>query len=95
MNKESKAQAKELYDAVKEDICEVWSIGRHIINQEYSYYYSSYPEDGESLNDMIQRIHYARSDHESHHQPGELIHLKDESVAHAEEKKEVAHLISS
>lgn len=90
---ESKAQAKELYDAVKEDICEVWSIGRHIINQEYSYYYSSYPEDGESLNDMIQRIHYARSDHESHHQPGELIHLKDESVAHAEEKKEVAHLV--
>lgn len=90
---DSEAQAKELYDAVKEEIREVWSIGRHIINQEYSYYYSSYPEDGESLNDMIQRIHYARSDHESHHQPGELIHLRDESVAQAEEKKEVAHLV--
>lgn len=41
----------------------------------------------------MQRIHYARSDHEGHHKPGELIHLGKTAIQDITRAKEVAHLV--
>ncbi len=90
---DSKEEAVSLYEAVKEKIPEDWMIKEEEVSHEYSFYLSVYPEDGEDIEELIQRLHYARSDHENHHLPGELIRLRHDTVEQAEDKKKVAHLI--
>lgn len=82
-----------LYKKVRELIPEIWALKNQVVNQEYSFYEITYPLDGEDFEELVQRIHYARSDHESLHRPGTLVHLRSEAVERAEEKKEVAHLV--
>lgn len=90
---DSREEVRSLYELLHEQIPETWELDNQVVNQEYSFYEINYPEDGEEFEELVQRIHYARSDHESTHRPGELVHLKPEAVEQAEEKKEVAHLV--
>lgn len=83
----------QMYQRVKDKIPTVWMINGEVVNHEYSFYQVAYPADGEDAEELIQRIHYARSDHENHHEPGELVLLRRDAVAEAELKKKVAHLV--
>lgn len=83
----------QMYMRVKDKIPTVWMVNGEAVNHEYSFYQVTYPEDGEDLEELVQRIHYARSDHENHHRPGELIMLRHDTVAEVELKKKVAHLV--
>lgn len=89
----TKEEVAKLWKNVREKMPTVWTIGDEVVNQEYSFYVVSYPEDGEDYEDLLQRVHYARSDHAGHHKAGALIHLHSESVRESEDKKKVARLI--
>ena len=90
---DTKEQVEELYDYLKENLLKVWIINDEIINHEYSFYQVLYPEDEIGFDEIMQRIHYARSDHEGHHKPGELIHLGKTAIQDITRAKEVAHLV--
>ena len=86
-------EVKELYDKLVKVMPYQWNLKREAVSHEYSYYYVTFPEDSDDIEDIIQRIHYARSDHKGHHKPNELIHLRTEALADATRFKEVAHRI--
>lgn len=90
---DAEQDVKDMYERTKASLPVVWNVNDEMVNHEYSYYTVCYPADGEDVEELIQRIHYARSDHENHHKPGELISLRHDTVAASEYKKEVAHLI--
>lgn len=89
----SEEEAAALYNSIKRRLPTVWMVDGEAINHEYSFYLSVYPEDGEDFEELIQRIHYARSDHESSHAPGELVRLRHDTIEEVENKKKVAHLV--
>lgn len=89
----SRSDAEVLYYRLKEKLQHTWNLEDTLVNHDYCYYEVSYPEYGKSYDEMVQKIHYARSDHESHHKTGELIHLNQGAVQEATEKQEVSHLI--
>ena len=84
---------QEIYQKAKEQIPGEWEFPGETVSHEYSFYQVGYPVDSDDAEELIQRIHYARSDHENHHKPGELIRLRHDTVAEAEQKKKAAHLI--
>lgn len=86
-------EAKELYEKIVKVMPYQWNLKREAVSHEYSYYYVTFPDDSDDIEDIIQRIHYARSDHKGHHKPNELIHLRTEALADATRFKEVAHRI--
>ena len=86
-------EVKELYEKLAKVMPYQWNLKREAVSHEYSYYYVTFPEDSDDIEDIIQRIHYARSDHKGHHKPNELIHLRTEALADATRFKEVAHRI--
>ena len=86
-------EVKELYEKLVKVMPYQWNLKREAVSHEYSYYYVTFPEDSDDIEDIIQRIHYARSDHKGHHKPNELIHLRTEALADATRFKEVAHRI--
>lgn len=90
---ENTKEAKKLYEKIVKVMPYQWNIRREALSHEYSYYYVTYPDDSSDIEDIIQRIHYARSDHKGHHKPNELIHLRTEALAEAIRFKEVAHRI--
>lgn len=89
----SKKEVLQMYEKLYEEIPTAWEIEDEVVNHEYSFYHVSYPENGEDAEELIQRIHYARSDHESRHKAGTLVELRHDTVAESELKKKVAHLI--
>ena len=82
-----------LYYRIRENLEHTWNIENTLVNHEYCFYEVTYPEYGTDYDEIVQKIHYARSDHESHHKIEELVHLKEGSVQEAAEKQEVSHLI--
>lgn len=90
---DSTEMAKKLYEKVVKVMPHQWNVKREALSHEYSYYYVTYPDDSDDAEDIIQRIHYARSDHKGHHKPNELIHLRKEALEEARRFKEVAHRI--
>ena len=90
---ENTKEVKKLYEKIVRVMPHQWNIKREALSHEYSYYYVTYPDDSSDIEDIIQRIHYARSDHEGHHKPNELIHLRKEALVDAVRFKEVAHRI--
>jgi EAL domain-containing protein (putative c-di-GMP-specific phosphodiesterase class I)/GGDEF domain-containing protein len=86
-------QAEKLYEQVKDKLLREWEAEDEVVRYEYSYYQVSYPQDGTDFEELVQRIHYARSDHEAHHKQGELVRLRHDEVEEAEDKKRVAHLV--
>lgn len=82
-----------LYEKLKEMLPQNWVLKNQIVNQEYSFYEVTYPVDGEDCEELIQRIHYARSDHESTHKSGELVRLRSDEMEKSDEKREVASLV--
>lgn len=91
LKEESKAE--ELYHRVKEKILREWQVGNELVRHEYSYYKISYPQDSKEYEELAQGIHYARSDHESRHKPGELVTLCDDTLEESEDRRKVAHLV--
>lgn len=87
------ADVKELHRKIEKKIQTEWEINGEPVRHEYSYYYVNYPQDCEKYDELIQRIHYARSDHEGHHRAGELVQLRHDTVEEAERRKKVAHLV--
>lgn len=90
---DSEEETNELYQIIREKLPTVWTVWDELVNHEYSFYQCTYPQDGQNYDELMQRIHYARSDHENHHKPGELIRLRHDTVEEAEAKKKVAHLV--
>ena len=82
-----------MYEELKKTLPDTWMLHMEPIPHEYSFYRVAYPEDTEDINELMQRIHYARSDHRGHHFNGELIHLKNEELKEAAYQKMVAHRI--
>ncbi len=91
----SRSNAEVLYYRLKDRISEIWNIDDVMVNHEYSYYELTYPEYGTDYEEIVQKIHYARSDHEAHHKAGELIHLQEGVGKDAERRQEIAHLIET
>lgn len=87
------SEAEELYQRIKERILREWQIGTKLVRHEYSYYKISYPQDSREYEELAQGIHYARSDHESRHKPGELVTLCGDTLEESEDRKKVAHLV--
>lgn len=86
-------QVRGLYELVRDRIPAEWLVGEEIVKHEYSFYQVSYPQDCQSYEELAQRIHFARSDHESRHKAGELVLLRHDVVEESEDKKRVAHLV--
>lgn len=86
-------QVKNLYETVKAKIPTEWLVEDEIVKHEYSYYQVSYPQDCQNYEELAQRIHFARSDHESRHKAGSLVLLRHDTVEATEDKKRIAHLI--
>lgn len=86
-------QVEVVHQVMLEDLPQRWVIGEEVIAQEYCFYQLEYTGDETDFNKLAQWIHYARSDHHGHHEPGELIPLKYDTVSESEQKQEVAHLI--
>ena len=89
----SRSDAEVLFYRLREKIKHTWNIDNTLVNHEYCYYEVTYPEYGTDYDELVQKIHYARSDQETRHKKGELIHLHNEVVQEAEEKQIVSHLI--
>lgn len=90
---DSRDAVQALYNKIKDLIPETWTLKNQVVNQEYSYYELNYPMDGEDYEELVQRIHYARSDHESIHRAGMLVHLRQDVLEQSDEKREVASLV--
>lgn len=90
---DSDEDIQRMYEYLMEHLPTVWVLSEEIVNHEYSFYKILYPEDDLSYEEMMQRIHYARSDHEGHHKSGALIHLGKTAIQDVERTKEVAHLV--
>lgn len=88
-----KVDVKALHQKIEKKILKEWEVNGEFVRHDYSYYYVNYPQDCEKYDELIQRIHYARSDHEGHHRAGELVQLRHDTVQEAEKRKKVAHLV--
>lgn len=89
----SEEETRALYQIILEKLPTVWTVWDELVNHEYSFYQCTYPKDGQDFDELMQRLHYARSDHENHHKPGELIRLGHDTVEESEAKKKAAHLV--
>lgn len=89
----NREESEQIYQTLSEDLPKVWTVDGEEIVHEYSYYIVETPKECDSVEELFMRVSYARSDHQSHHQPGELIQLSHESVKLAEDKQMVADLI--
>lgn len=86
-------QLKSVYERLSAKIPTEWVAGDEVVRHEYSFYQISYPKDCQDYEELAQRIHYARSDHESRHSAGSLVLLHRGAVEESETKKKVAHLL--
>ena len=91
--KDNEEQVEEIYNKLIKKMPSQWVVNRELIMHDYSYYKVSYPQDSEDYEEIMQRIHYARSDHKGHHKTGELIHLHDEALAAVAKRRMTAHMI--
>lgn len=89
----SRSDAEVLYYRIRDHLEHTWNLDGTLVNHEYCFYEVTYPEYGTDYDEIVQKIHYARSDHDSHHKLEELEHLKEGTVKEAAAKQEVAHLI--
>ena len=64
-----------------------------MIKTNYCYYLLAYEGDDTSFEKLVQWIHYARSDHKSHHKQGELITLRYDIMTETERQREVLRYI--
>jgi EAL domain-containing protein (putative c-di-GMP-specific phosphodiesterase class I) len=71
----------------------VWTIWGEEIVHDYCYYVMDVPEGCPTFEELMQRVSYARSDHQGHHEAGELINLTHDAVKMAEDKQKVAELV--
>lgn len=86
-------ELEEVYRILRDKLPKVWHFDGEEFVHDYSYYILETPEECDSVEELFQRVAYARSDHKSHHKPGELIPLSHKAVALAEEKQRVAELV--
>ena len=84
---------KGVYEQLSVKIPTEWLVEDEVVRHEYSFYQISYPKDCQDYEELVQRIHYARSDHESRHKAGSLTLLHWGAVKESEAKKKVAHLL--
>ncbi|MCI8771229.1 MAG: EAL domain-containing protein [Lachnospiraceae bacterium] len=86
-------QLKSVYEQLSVKIPTEWLVKNEVVKHEYSFYQISYPKDCQNYEELVQRIHYARSDHDTHHKAGSLVLLHRGAVEESEAKKKVAHLL--
>ncbi len=89
----SRSDAEVIYYRIKQSLEHTWNLDGTLVNHEYCFYEVTYPEYGTDYDEIVQKIHYARSDHDTHHKLEELEHLKEGTVKEAAQKQEVSHLI--
>lgn len=89
----SRQESEEVYTILRDRLPKIWSIEGEEYVHEYSYYIVDTPEECDNVEELFQRVSYARSDHKGHHKPGELIRLTHDAVKLAEDKQRVAALV--
>ena len=90
---DSEEQVENAYKGIVNIMPSQWVVHREAVSHEYSYYKVTYPDDSENYDEIMQRIHYARSDHKGHHKANELIHLHDETLEIFARRSMTAHMI--
>lgn len=86
-------ETKEVHQRFVDVMPKIWTIDGEEIIHEYCFYEVNIQDDCDSVEELLQRIAYARSDHQGHHKAGELIPLTHDAVKPAEEKQMVAELV--
>lgn len=86
-------QVEVVHQVMLEELPQKWEMDDETIAQEYVFYQLEYSGDDMDFDKLRQWINYARSDHKSHHAPGELILLKYDTLSEAEQQQEVSRLI--
>ena len=86
-------QVEQLHQRLVDVMPKIWTIDGEEIVHEYCFYVVNIPEGCDTTDELLQRIAYARSDHQGHHKAGVLIPLTHEAVRPAEEKQMVAELV--
>lgn len=89
----SREKAEGIYQTLREKLPTNWTVDGEEIIHEYCYYIVETPSECDTVEELAQRVSYARSDHEGHHKPGELIELTHETVRYAKERQKVADLV--
>lgn len=89
----NRQESEEIYHILRERLPKVWHFGGEEFVHDYSYYIVETPEGCDNVEELFQRVSYARSDHKGHHKPGELIQLSHDAVKLAEDKQRVAGLV--
>lgn len=89
----TRQESEEIYQLLWDRLPEVWYFDGEEYVHEYMYYIVETPKECDDVEELFQRIAYARSDHKGHHKPGDLISLTHEAVELAQEKQRVADLI--
>ena len=88
-----KEQIKRLHELFLSYLPKRWEIEDEVIKTNYCYYLLAYEGDDTSFEKLVQWIHYARSDHKSHHKQGELITLRYDIMTETERQREVLRYI--
>lgn len=86
-------ETKEVHQRFVDVMPKIWTIDGEEIVHEYCFYEVNILDDCDSVEELLQRVAYARSDHPGHHKAGELIPLTHDAVKPAEEKQMVAELV--
>lgn len=86
-------ETREVHQRFVDVMPKIWTIDGEEIVHEYCFYEVNIPDACESVDELLQRVAYARSDHQGHHKTGELIPLTHDAVKPAEEKQKVAELV--
>lgn len=86
-------QVEIVHQVMLEELPGKWKMDGETITQNYNFYQLEYNGDDADIDKLRQWINYARSEHKSHHEPGELIPLKYDTLSEAEKEQEVSRLI--
>lgn len=86
-------QVKQLHERFLSYLPKQWEIGDEQISTDYCYYHLEFSGNQIDFDQMVQWLHYASSEHETHHKLGELIELRYDVMSEAEKQLEVLHLI--
>lgn len=89
----TRQESEEIYQILRDRLPKTWYFEGEEYVHEYTYYIVETPEECNDVEELFQRIGYARSDHVGHHKPGELIRLTHDAVELSQEKQRVADLI--
>lgn len=89
----SKEAVNEMHQLYMEVLPNQWYIEEEAIPLKYRYYMLNQEGDKSQFNQILQWLHYARSDHKGHHSQDVLVELQAGIMEETDRDREVLHLI--